>query len=1682
MKIKLLLLILFFSIAGWGQTTVTTQNFGATSTMTTGWSGTNSWAGSTSAASTGYSGSSGTGKALFGNTGTNGNVGQLTYNNSLSTVGYTSITVLWGARATSTFSQSVVFKWSIDGAIWNTVSYTQVTADLNWYLVNGGARISLPSGAEGASNLQFRWEVTVNNSGTYSIDDFTVEGNCLTPPSAPPGLIGVSSSPSCGPATLSFASGYYWQTSPTGNDLSKPTSSDYILTSTGNMYVRAYSGGCWSSSNLDTGLITINPLLSITTQPVNKAITDGNSTTFVVVASAGASYQWQVDTGSGFVNLANGGVYSNVTLATMTITAAPITMNGYLYRCVVTGTTPCTTVTSNSASLTVTQTPPNNPTNLKACYGNTTLDLSWTASTPTAVGNYLPDGYMVFVLSGATAPASAAAGNASAYSANSIYTAATVVTASLGKCVYKGTGTSVSISALTNAANYSFTVVAYIGTTATVWSSGIISLGSWQITNIAADMPEVTGLTASVSNKQSTISWTNVASVISCNYEYLIVANQGVVAFTPTGDGTAYSANSLYSGANQIIYKGSGINMTVTGLTNGLNYCFKVFVRRGTDWSNGISICVTPNLNYCTSSGNTSFSTSVTNVNLNTINNNSGKPSGYSDYTAISTNLTAGLSYTLSVNVNTAGNYEVDGYAWIDFNQNGLFTDAGESFSLGSAINVVNGATLSSPLSITIPINAVLGTTRMRITASYDAGINSCTTAFDGEVEDYTINILAGCAYTVITSVTPNMAPVGTEVTINAASGLAGATANFSGIAAIPVSSSATQLVVKVPANAVTGDIVVTNAALCAGTPFPYSIVKEDKTSCEGVGGTFNDLIISEVYDTNAGNGLYIELYNPNNAAITVNAANPTYRIEIDNDKNGGLNGVNRTINITGTIPAGGVIVYNLGTNTPGESPCTSVATINLFGNGTNANDGVYLTKNNVIIDKLITTNETGYSMLRNLTAVGPTTTYNAADWTITGVESCADLGLFPANPKLAPIVTLHPTYIPSCKSTSMTIAGSEGYNGVGDTKELAYQWYVSAPAPALTDWTPLTDGGIYSGTSTLNIAISNISGVINYQYYCQIRENTGTCFSATNAIKISDAGAVTWNGADWRDSSNTLSSPSIGKLVIINGNYNTATNGSFDACSLIVNNGFTAIIDPGNYINIQYDLTVNGNLIVKNNGSLVQIDDSGVDTGVISMERTPTILRSTDYIYWSSPVTNFPVANISPTSGLIYKWLPTVPRVYASNFGGWAAANGDLMLPGKGYIVRGLGTGLATFTNNPSNGSGTINNGVINVGIQRSTYDGPDYTYTSGTATLTVNKDNDNYNLLGNPYASSIDADTFLTVNTNIEGHVRLWSHGTAISASNGQSFYNAFVLTYTASDYVFWNKLGPSSGPQSFNGKIASGQGFFVTMNNSSASTSENITFNNSMRSKNHNNSNFFRLSNASKPNRIWLDVIDDTNNSVRTLIGYDKEATYKKDRMFDAKINLDSNLNIFSLIDTEPQIIQGRSIPFDKNDCVSLGVSIPLKSGNTTSSLGTYKIAIAFVDGLFQNKNQEIYLEDKLLNVIHDLRKEPYSFPSVAGRFDNRFVLRYTNTKSLGTTHFKDFRNSVVVASNDGQVKIISNTEAIKKVMVYDILGRKIFAKNNINAMELSIKDIILNRQALVVKIVLENGQEISKKIIL
>ena len=52
----------------------------------------------------------------------------------------------------------------------------------------------------------------------------------------------------------------------------------------------------------------------------------------------GTTFQWQVDNGTGYTNVTNGGIYSGATTAILNLTNPPTSMYGYRYRCLVNGT------------------------------------------------------------------------------------------------------------------------------------------------------------------------------------------------------------------------------------------------------------------------------------------------------------------------------------------------------------------------------------------------------------------------------------------------------------------------------------------------------------------------------------------------------------------------------------------------------------------------------------------------------------------------------------------------------------------------------------------------------------------------------------------------------------------------------------------------------------------------------------------------------------------------------------------------------------------------------------------------------------------------------------------------------------------------------------------------------------------------------------------------------------------------------------------------------------------------------------------------------------------------------------------------------------------------------------------------------------------------------------------------
>jgi hypothetical protein len=943
------------------------------------------------------------------------------------------------------------------------------------------------------------------------------------------------------------------------------------------------------------------------------------------------------------------------------------------------------------------------------------------------------------------------------------------------------------------------------------------------------------------------------------------------------------------------------------------------------------------------------------------------------------------------------------------------------------------------------------GSTTFEITFSPSAlGISNATINIvnnDSNENPYTFDItgeaIACTPTTSVSSITPTSGPVGTMVTINGSGFATATTVNFGGSSATFTVVSGTVIEAIVPVGATTGNITIQDAGGCDLPYSSFTVITEDNSSCEGIAVT-TDLIIYDIHDEKTGSGGFITIYN--GTAATVDLTN----YSIWRTSNYGDGNEIDYATTTGTIAAGALGILKVSTGS-----CGPASTNGTITNGFNEDDGIQLrdVTGTVIIDDVHTyATAPGYYMVRNTGALSARTTYVAADWSITPLaagECYPSAGLvLPSGNGNSPLVTLNPVDVnATCSSTTavLTVAGSEGVvGGLG----LVYQWYENVPGN--TGWTAVSNGGVYSGATSATLNISSTSGLNNYQYYCQIREDAATCYTATEAAIIKD-GTTIWDGTTW---SNGV--PNSTMLAIINGNYDTTLNGNIECCSLIVNTGFTLEIQDANYVEIQFDLTVNGTLNVLNNGSLVQVDDSGVNTGNISYQRSTTGV-ALDYVYWSSPV-----AGVNTPAGYIYNWSPTFANPNLGQ-GYWIGAANTGMQAGVGYIMRDV------FSRNFI---GVPNNGIVTTPIAR----GSDLNAgTAGPNGIMRTTTDDNWNLLGNPYPSAISINSFLTTNTELDGFVRLWTHGTSPSSAISDPFYDNFVSNYTAGDYIAINGAGATSGPGTLS-VIGGGQSFFTLMNAGAAATSS-ATFNNAMRDKGYSNSQFYRtantkatsIQNTPERHRIWLDLQTPSNETTRTLVAYVEGATESRDRMFDALTDYKSAQNFYSLIDEDIMAIQGRSLPFNVNDKVRMGIK--------TSSNGTHTISIATVDGLFES-NQNIFLEDTELNVIHDLRQAPYSFYALSGIHNNRFILRYTDNR-LSNEDVIVIENSVSVISNTN-IQILSTNEAIKEVQIHNVLGQLLYKKEARNN-EVIINTLQKNNAALIVRIILENNKEIVKKVI-
>ncbi|MFB9110505.1 LamG-like jellyroll fold domain-containing protein [Flavobacterium gyeonganense] len=596
-------------------------------------------------------------------------------------------------------------------------------------------------------------------------------------------------------------------------------------------------------------------------------------------------------------------------------------------------------------------------------------------------------------------------------------------------------------------------------------------------------------------------------------------------------------------------------------------------------------------------------------------------------------------------------------------------------------------------------------------------------------------------------------------------------------------------------------------------------------------------------------------------------------------------------------------------------------------------------------------------------------------------------------------------------------------------------------------EWTlQFSTGQTFSGSGT-SVTISDLAPGSSFTAAVK----TNTCYSPNSAnIVLSSLVVPTsiWNGSGWS------TPPTINNNIVFAGNYTSTED--LSGCTCTVNSGVSVVVNSGHTFTITNAVTTGGTLTFENNASLVQTNDIS-NTGDIIYKRISEPMENFDFTYWSSPIAG-QVLNVFSPNTLYDKYLS-----YNTTLIKWKQESPlSPMTPGKGYIIRTPKAGLWANGENVVfpyaqrvRFVGVPNNGSI---------------FAEEVTALTATR----YFLIGNPYPSAVDANLFLSANSTIlGGTIYFWTHNTPLSG-NG----------YTGDDYASYNITGgvgtsaksdpghsdiPASDMgRKPNGKIAAGQSFFIV-----SKAPGTIAFTNSMRIAGNNNQFFKQEKTAdSERHRVWLELSNNKEAYKQTLIGYIQGATNNYEDQFDG-ITLDGHkyVDFYSINNDKKLVIQGRALPFENTDSVHLGYK--------TTISGNFTIGINQTDGNLST--QPIYLEDRLTQTVHNLQSSNYMFTTAAGTFDDRFVLRYSDS-NLGSGDLDNNKNNLIVTVNRKVINITSlNDDNISKVFLYDISGKLIYKKDKINSNQFSITQLNAAQQVLLVKVFLEDDNEQTRKII-
>ncbi|NOU47155.1 MAG: T9SS type A sorting domain-containing protein [Bacteroidales bacterium] len=488
------------------------------------------------------------------------------------------------------------------------------------------------------------------------------------------------------------------------------------------------------------------------------------------------------------------------------------------------------------------------------------------------------------------------------------------------------------------------------------------------------------------------------------------------------------------------------------------------------------------------------------------------------------------------------------------------------------------------------------------------------------------------------------------------------------------------------------------------------------------------------------------------------------------------------------------------------------------------------------------------------------------------------------------------------------------------------------------------------------------------------------------------NTGTTDWNTAsNWGlgnvpTSSDNIIIPSGGNQPIINQDVLSPA-----LCNnLTINSSVVLTIAAAKALTVSGTLTNSagtGGLVIEDGGSFIT---NGAVSGSATIKKVIDADAKRHFI--SSPVSGQNIcddvfapleANFNSTTGATYdcyKWSVTAGSLNWLNLKNtdWSLNTIDFgLVPqfgvGEGYLVA-YG---ATF-----GGSST------------KTFTG---TLLSGDQSITLGSTGNQWNLIGNPFASAINWDVVSKTNL-VDGYYNVYNENKAGGA--GYEYY-----------------LDASHKSSGANGNISIAQGFFVK------ASGADITIPNSARV--HDN-NWMKKLTAESQNQLKL-TLGNNSNYDETFIQFESQGANGRD-FFDAEkmFSMDSEIpQLYSVIDNDI-LLAFNSMPYNSESFgVPVGLYIPVE--------GEYWFKIEGLENFVTAP--EIRLEDNKTGLMQDLNDgQIYSFNAFANDDPNRFVLRFG---PVGLTENTPDNNRLEVYTYDNQLYIMNVTDDYQAEVI-DIQG--------------------------------------------